>query len=91
MPLGNGVTSATQARRARAQLQSRKADSMAFERLKAEISLLVTQMENQPDDKHEIYLQLREKLNEMRVTGMPLPEDLLQLERRLEAEFNAAK
>ena len=64
---------------------------MAFERLKAEISLLVTQMENQPDDKHEVYLQLREKLNEMRVTGMPLPEDLLQLERRLEAEFNATK
>jgi hypothetical protein len=64
---------------------------MAFERLKAEISLLVTQMENQPDDKHEVYLQLREKLNEMRVTGMPLPEDLLQLERRLEAEFTAAK
>jgi hypothetical protein len=64
---------------------------MAFERLKAEISLLVTQMENQPDDKHEVYLQLREKLNEMRVTGMPLPEDLLQLERTLEAEFNAAK
>jgi hypothetical protein len=62
-----------------------------LERLKAEISLLVTQMENQPDDKHEVYLQLREKLNEMRVTGMPLPEDLLQLERRLEAEFNAAK
>jgi hypothetical protein len=60
---------------------------MAFERLKAEISLLVTQMENQPDDKHELYLQLREKLNEMRVTGMPLPEDLLQLERTLEAEF----
>jgi predicted nucleic acid-binding Zn-ribbon protein len=61
---------------------------MAFERLKAEISLLVTQMENQPDDKHELYLQLREKLNEMRVTGMPLPQDLLELERTLEAEFS---
>ena len=60
---------------------------MAFERLKAEISLLVTQMENQPGDKHELYQQLREKLNEMRVTGMPLPEDLLVLERTLEAEF----
>ena len=64
---------------------------MAFERLKAEISLLVTQMENQPEDKHEVYLQLREKLNEMRVTGMPLPEDLLQLERMLEAEFKDQK
>lgn len=62
---------------------------MAFERLKAEISLLVSQMENQPDDKHEVYLQLREKLNEMRATGMPLPEDLLRLERTLEAEFKS--
>jgi hypothetical protein len=60
---------------------------MAFERLMAEISLLVTQMENQPDDKHELYLQLREKLNEMRVTGMPLPQDLLELEEELETEF----
>ena len=60
---------------------------MAFERLMAEISLLVTQMENQPDDKHELYLQLREKLNEMRVTGMPLPQDLLALEEELETEF----
>jgi len=62
---------------------------MAFERLRAEISLLVSQMENQPHDKHELYLQLREKLNELRVTGMPLPNDLLELERTLEAEFEA--
>ena len=62
---------------------------MAFERLRAEISLLVSQMENQPRDKHELYLQLREKLNELRVTGMPLPNDLLELERTLEAEFEA--
>jgi hypothetical protein len=62
-----------------------------LERLKAEISLLVTQMENQPDDKHEVYLQLREKLSEMRATGMPLPEDLLRLERALEAEFKAGE
>lgn len=62
-----------------------------LERLKAEISLLVTQMENQPDDKHEVYLQLREKLNEMRATGMPLPDDLLRLEHALEEEFKAGK
>jgi hypothetical protein len=62
-----------------------------LERLKAEISLLVTQMENQPDDKHEVYLQLREKLNEMRATGMPLPDDLLRLEHALEDEFKAGK
>jgi hypothetical protein len=32
-----------------------------------------------------------ERLNEMKAYGMPLPEDLLQLEAALEAEFAAAK
>jgi len=60
---------------------------MAFESLMAKISLLVTQMENQPEDKHELYMQLRERLNEIRTTGMPLPDDLVRLEEELEAEF----
>ena len=50
---------------------------MAFEDLKAELALLINQMENQPEDPHELYLQIREKLNEMRVFGMPLPADLV--------------
>ncbi|MGD8423554.1 MAG: hypothetical protein PVG31_07800, partial [Methyloceanibacter sp.] len=60
---------------------------MAFEDLKAEIALLLNQMENQPEDRHELYLQVREKLNEMRAFGMPVPEDLVRLEEELEAEF----
>jgi hypothetical protein len=60
---------------------------MAFENLLAKISLLVTQMENQPEDKHELYQQLRERLNEIRSTGMPVPDDLVRLEEELEAEF----
>ncbi len=62
---------------------------MAFEDLKAEIALLLNQMENQPEDRHELYLQVREKLNEMRAFGMPVPEDLVHLEEELEAEFAA--
>ncbi len=61
---------------------------MAFEDIKVKISLLLAEMENRPEDKHELYLQLRERLNEMRVTGMPLPDDLLKLERTLEEEFS---
>ncbi len=64
---------------------------MAFEDLKAEIALLLNQMENQPEDRHELYLQVREKLNEMRAFGMPVPEDLVRLEEELEAEFAAEK
>jgi hypothetical protein len=62
---------------------------MAFEDVKAEIALLLTQMENQPEDRHELYLQIREKLNEMRAFGLPLPEDLVRLEKELEAEFRS--
>jgi hypothetical protein len=53
---------------------------MAFDDLKAELALLINQMENQPEDPHELYLQIREKLNEMRAFGMPLPEDLVEFE-----------
>ncbi|MCG8559392.1 MAG: hypothetical protein MI824_06305 [Hyphomicrobiales bacterium] len=64
---------------------------MAFDELEAEVSLLISQMENQPEDRHEIYLVIREKLNEMRAFGLPLPEDLVAFEKALEAEFAAEK
>ena len=64
---------------------------MAFDDLKAELALLINQMENQPEDPHELYLQIREKLNEMRAFGMPLPEDLVAFEEELEAQFAATK
>ena len=62
---------------------------MAFEDLKAELALLINQMENQPEDRHELYLQLMEKLNELKAFGMPLPQDLVDMEKALEAEFAA--
>ncbi len=62
---------------------------MAFDDLKAEIALLLNQMENQPEDRHELYLQIREKLNEMRAFNLPLPDDLVRVEKELEAEFRA--
>lgn len=60
---------------------------MSFENLKAEAALLMTQMQNEPEDRHEVYLQLMEKLNELRAFGMPIPDDLLRFEKALEAEF----
>ena len=64
---------------------------MAFDDLKAELGLLMTQMQNQPEDRHELYLQLMEKLNEIKAFGMPLPQDLVEMEKALEAEFAADK
>ena len=60
---------------------------MDFEDVKAEIGILLNDMQNQAEDRHELYLQLMEKLNEMKAFGMPLPADLVALEKSLEAEF----
>jgi len=60
---------------------------MAFDELKAEISLLLTQMDNQPEDRHELWVQLVEKINEMRAFGTPVPEDFKRMEAALEKEF----
>lgn len=62
---------------------------MAFDKLKMDISILLTEMQNEPEDRHEIYLALREKLGELKAFGMPLPEDLVTLEQELEKEFES--
>ncbi len=62
---------------------------MALEDIEAELGLLLSRMQNQPQDEHELYELVRQKLNEMKAYGMPLPEDLVQFERDLEAEFLA--
>ena len=64
---------------------------MAFDEVEAELGLLLTRMQNQPADRHELYLQIRQKLSELKAYGMPLPDDLVQLEVRLEAEFAAER
>jgi len=61
---------------------------MAFEDVKAEIGLLLTRMQNEPEDPHELYLQVMEKLNELRAYGLPVPQDLQDLEAALAAEFD---
>jgi hypothetical protein len=48
------------------------------------INLLVRQMDSEPDDLHEIHFKLREMLNELKATGMPLPADLVALDEQLD-------
>ncbi|MFK4825111.1 hypothetical protein ACI0FM_10030 [Paenochrobactrum sp. BZR 588] len=62
---------------------------MAFEDIKAELALLFEQMVNQPEDAHEIREALHEKLNTLKASGLPLPEDLVELEKRLTTDFEA--
>ena len=60
---------------------------MAFEDKQAEIGLLLTRMQNEPENRHELYQRILQQLNELKAYGMPLPEDLVRLEKGLEAEF----
>ena len=62
--------------------------TMAFDAIKAEIRALLEQSIEEPQDAHELHLQLIARLNELRATGMPLPEDLVELEKRLTASFD---
>ena len=64
---------------------------MAFESAKAEIALLMGALKDAPQDKHELYLEIMQKLNELKAYGMPLPDDLVALERQLEHEFAAER
>jgi hypothetical protein len=59
---------------------------MALEQLRAEIAMLIQQMEDEPEDIHELHRRIRDKLSEIKAMGMPLPDDLVTLERRLDAE-----
>jgi hypothetical protein len=61
---------------------------MAFENLITRINMLFVEMENQPEDATELLEQIRLDLNRLKATGQPLPQDLVELEERLEREFS---
>ncbi len=56
---------------------------MALEELEAQINLLLTSVEENPEDLHEIHELIRQKLAQIRALGLPLPADLVELEQRL--------
>lgn len=62
---------------------------MVLENTKAELSILLAELQDAPQDRHELYLRIIQKLNELKAYGMPLPADLVELEHRLEREFAA--
>ncbi len=61
---------------------------MAFENIKAQIALLLAETHHRPDGLHGAYQKVMQEINEMRAFGMPLPEDLVELERALEEKFS---
>ena len=62
---------------------------MDREELEAELSILLTELEGEPEDAHEIYLRLKQLIGNMKAFGLAVPEDLARLEREMDAEFSA--
>ncbi|QKV18886.1 hypothetical protein [Oricola thermophila] len=60
---------------------------MAFEGLITRLNMMFNEMENQPEDAHELLEQIHMELSRLKATGQPLPQDLLDFEARLNAEF----
>ncbi|MGY8995588.1 MAG: hypothetical protein ACKVH7_04020 [Alphaproteobacteria bacterium] len=60
---------------------------MAFEDLKAELGILLERVNDESEDRMELYERLHEMLNEMRAFGMPMPDDLKVLEMQLKTEL----
>lgn len=60
---------------------------MDREELEAALAVLLDQMEGDQGDSHEVYQRLRQILDGMRAMGMPLPDDLVNMERELAADF----
>jgi len=55
----------------------------------AELSRLMTEMQGDQGDAHEILLRLRQLISTMRAEGLPVPQDFKDLEAGLDEEFEA--
>lgn len=64
---------------------------MPFESLIVRIRMLLEEATHQPEDLHELQETVREELAELRASGLPLPQDLVDLELELEKRLNLPK
>jgi hypothetical protein len=64
---------------------------MALDELNARIALLLTSIEDKPEDMHELHEVIRQKLAQLDAMGMPRPADLVELEKKLDADLNPPK
>ncbi len=60
---------------------------MERDEMNAELSLLLNEMEGDYGDRHEIYMRLIGVLDSMRAFGLPVPDDLVEMEQNLAAEL----
>ncbi len=62
---------------------------MDLDELQTGTSNLLPEIDEAPKSRREFYGHVHRKLNEFRARGLPLPEDLLRIERTLEDDFCA--
>lgn len=60
---------------------------MSFEGLIAKIDLFLSDVENDPEDPHELLEHLHLEINQLRAMGQPVPDDLAKLVKALEDEY----
>jgi hypothetical protein len=62
---------------------------MAMDRkdIEAALSLWLTEMDGEIEDRHEAFQRLESILGQMRAMGMPIPQDLADLQAELAEEF----
>lgn len=56
---------------------------MLLEGLRAGIALILDEIEARPEDRHVLQEKLRQNIAEFRALGLPVPEDIVQLEQAL--------
>ena len=56
----------------------------------AELSRLLSEMQGEQGDAHEILMRLKQLIATMRAEGLPVPQDFKNLEAGLDKEFEVA-
>ena len=64
---------------------------MAFEAAQAQFMKWFDEIDSVGSDLHVLYAQIRQELDQMKAQGLPLPDDLIELEARLEERFAQEK
>ena len=63
---------------------------MALEQFRVQIAMLMDEIAKGPEDPRALQEQIRENLAEMQALGLPLPEDLVDLEAYLEDSLESS-
>jgi hypothetical protein len=71
--------------------QAKERQLMALEELKAQIALLLSSLEDNPEDPRELHEMIRQHLAQIKAMGLELPADLIELDAKLERDFERRK